>query len=135
MLHQIVSWAISSSTHIFHCSLCSPLPSPFTLSLIAGSAIFIVCTSSVALMSFLMALTVIKLSLNLNNPLIRSAGGITLVVYIGFLFFKMVMTVLLMYDAEQLEGVCLVRPITFLIGVTGSSAVLFFRMLRWETST
>ena len=82
-----------------------------------------------------MALTVIKLSLNLNNPLIRSAGGITLVVYIGFLFFKMVMTVLLMYDAEQLEGVCLVRPITFLIGVTGSSAVLFFRMLRWETST
>ena len=83
-----------------------------------------------ALMSALMVLSVTALSVKLNHPMIRSAGGITLVVYIGFLFFKMAVTVLLMYDGEQLEGICLVRPITFLIGVTGSSAVLFFRMLR-----
>ena len=81
-------------------------------------------------MSALMVLSVIVLSFNLDHPLIRSAGGITLIVFIGFLFFKMTLTVLLMYDAEQLEGVCFMRPIAFLIGVTGSSAVLFFRMLR-----
>ena len=102
------------------------------LLMMADSRIFIVCASSVAMMSALMLLSAIVLSTNLNHPLIRSAGGITLVMYIGFLFFKMTVTVLFMYDAEQLEGICLLRPIAFLIGVAGSSAVLFFRMLRWE---
>ena len=82
-----------------------------------------------------MVLSAIALSAKLDHPLIRSAGGITLVVYIGFLFFKMTVTVLLMYDSEQLKGICLMRPILFLIGVTGSSAVLFFRMLRWGSRT
>ena len=81
-------------------------------------------------MSALMVLSAIVLSANLHQPMIRSAGGVTLVVFIGFLFFKMAVTVLLMYDGEQLEGLCLLRPIAFLIGVAGSSAVLFFRMLR-----
>lgn len=86
-------------------------------------------------MSALMVLSAIALSTKLSHPMIRSAGGITLVIYIGFLFSKMAVTVLLMYDEEQFEGICIVRPIAFLIGVTGSSAVLFFRMLRWEFGT
>ena len=96
----------------------------------SDTPIFIVCASSVALVSALMMLSAIALSAGLNHPMVRSAGGITLVVYIGFLFFKLALTMLLMYDGEQLEGICLVRPIVFLIGATGSSAVLFCRMLR-----
>ena len=61
----------------------------------------------------LMALSAIALSVNLNHPMIRSAGGIILIVFTGFVSVKMTVTVLLMYDGEQLEGICLVRPITF----------------------
>lgn len=130
MLHPGIADALPLALSRCCFSLYLPLLLPFSFSSTTDSTIFIVCATSVALISAVMVLSIIVISVKLDHPVIRSAGGPSLVVFIGFLFFKMAVTVLLMYDNEQFKGICLVRPITFLVGVTGSSAVLFFRMLR-----
>lgn len=75
------------------------------------------------------ALTI--LSINFHNPALKVAGVPEMIVFSSLLIFKLWFSLLLMTDPENQESICYLRHLSLVLGLTGTSSLLFFRLVRF----